>query len=127
MRMVEVLELQQGLTAISSLALPVRVAYCLAKSMERVEVEGRRFDGLRRAIFERHGVKDGDRIVVPAEKRAAFNEEMNELLMLESELVVEPFLTIEQLGDAKVAAADLVRCRAILAPEQQGNESRGER
>lgn len=127
MRMVEVVELRDGLRAVAALPLPVKIAYRLAKVIERVEVEGKRFDGLRQKLFEKHGERDGSGLRVPAQAREAFEAELNDLLLLDTELVVEPVISVEDLGDAKIAAADLVRCRAILAPEQQGNESRGER
>lgn len=114
MKLVEVLELREGLKAVAALSLPVKVAYRLAKVVERVEAEGKRFDGLRQKLFEKHGEKHGDRIEVAPEKQGAFGEEMNELLLLDSELVVEPCVTIEELGDVRVAAADLARCRAII-------------
>lgn len=114
MKLVEVMELREGLKAVAALPLPVKVAYRLAKVVERVEAEGKRFDGLRQKLFERHGERRGDRIEVAPEKQAAFTDELNELLLLDSELVVEPCLTIEELGDAKVSANALARCKAVL-------------
>jgi hypothetical protein len=116
MKMVEMLELREGLRKLGELPVPVKVADRIARALERVEAEGKHFEGLRQKLFEKHGKKDEKRgaLVVPPEVQEAFGVEMNELLLLESELSVEPCVTIDELGDARIAPADLARCRRII-------------
>jgi hypothetical protein len=112
--MVEVLELRQGLGEVARLPLPVKVAYRLAKVVEHVESEAKRYEKLRQAIFEKRGTRDGDRLTIPPEAVEAHVAELNELLMLESELAVEPCVSIEDLGDARVSAAALAQIRPLI-------------
>jgi hypothetical protein len=115
--MAEVVELREGLRKLGELPLPIKVAYRIARILETVEGEGKRYDQLRGKLFQKHGQKSKDRpdlLVVPLEAQEAFGAEMNELLMLDAEISVELCVSIEDLGDAKIAPADLARCRAII-------------
>jgi hypothetical protein len=114
MILVEVLALREGLAEVARLPLPVKVAYRLAKVIEHVETEARRYEKLRQAIFEKRGTRDGDRVSIPREAMEAHVAELNELLMLESELAVEPCVSIDDLGDAKVSAAALAQIRPLI-------------
>jgi len=113
-KMVEVLELRQGLGEVARLPLAVKVAYRLAKVVEHVESEAKRYEKLRQAIFEKRGTRVADRLTIPPAAVEAHVAELNELLMLESELAVEPCVSIEDLGDAKVSAAALAQIRPLI-------------
>jgi hypothetical protein len=115
--MVEMVELREGLRKLGELMLPVRVAYRIAKILEGVEAEGKRYDQLRAKLFEKHGTKDAKRpelLTIPPQAQEAFGAEMNLLLLLDVELKLEPCVSIDELGDVQIAPADLARCRAII-------------
>lgn len=115
--MVEVLELREGLRKLGELALPVQIAYRIARVLEKVEAEGKRYDQLRGKLFERYGQKSEDRpgmLLIPPAAAEAFGAEMNELLVVGTEVSVEPCVSIDDLGDSRIAPADLARCHAII-------------
>jgi len=118
--MVEVLGLREGLRKLAELPLPVKIAYRLAKELERVEAEGKRYDALREKLFRKHGTASKAQpgaLTIPPGAHEAFGAEMNELLMLDAEIEVKPCISIDELGDALVAPADLARCRALIKQE----------
>jgi len=119
MKIVEMLELREGLKAVAAKELPVKVAYDLSKQLEKVEVEWKRYEELRKKLFEKYGKQKGDRIEVPSENQEKFAEEMNELLLIETDLKIEPVLSLEDLEDIKVSAQDLIRIKKLLKEEEE--------
>lgn len=123
MKMTEVLELREGLKAVAAKELPVKTAYVLSRQVEKVEQEGKRYEELRRKLFEKYGEQKGERIEIPSEKMEAFTKEMNELLLLETDLEIEPVLSLDDLEDIKVAATDLVRIKRLLKEDKDDKGS----
>jgi len=115
--MVEVLELREGLRALAAQPLPVKVAYRIGKALDKVHAEAKHHDAGRQKVAEKYGARDKDnpgQIRVPPERMEEAMKEINELLDIDVELVIEPCVTLEELGDIKVQALDLLRAAPII-------------
>lgn len=87
----EVLELYETLQRISGnreLKFNVALGYAMAKNKEKLRQEATIIYGLRRDIIMEHGRVDGKDIVVPNEYVDEVNKKVNELMKIESDVVL---------------------------------------
>jgi hypothetical protein len=101
--MVEVLEVKRGLDGLTAAGarFELQRAYEISGIVRGVLLETRRYEELREQLVHALGKNDGKghMIVDPKdnERLAAFMAHMNELLLLESDLKLEPILTLAEV------------------------------
>jgi hypothetical protein len=104
MTMAAVLVLRDGIRGIAKAQFDIRTTYALSGIGAKVEAEARRFDELNKQLVMTLGKDDGKGSVrLSPEDSAAWGEytaRSNELLLLESDLAIEPMITMEQLEAA---------------------------
>jgi len=126
----EIRLLIEGLRKIVDKPLPVKTAYRLSKIIRIVNDEFTDFETARGKLVRKHS-KEGEEEGSPAEvkvdpeKQQQFFEEFNTLLGEEIEIDIN-LISLEDLGDISLTAADMFSLQKIIKEDEEKVEEKKE-
>jgi len=98
--------------------LPIRDAYRLSKSIQKIQEELQNFDKFRIELIKKYGYETGDgNYQIKSEFENNFRQEIDELLNTEVEIGVSP-ITLESLSKVNLSAIELSLIDHIIEPEK---------
>ena len=86
--------------------LPIQYSIAILRTRETIEKLFTDYHNATQAIFEKHGVANGDSIEIDVEKMEAFQVDMNVLSSTEIEISL-PIIPASELGDFYISPKDL--------------------
>ena len=125
----EIRLLIEGLRKIVDKPLPVKTAYRLSKIIRIVNDEFTDFETARGKLVRKHS-KEGEEgspaeVKVDPEKQQQFFEEFNTLLGEEIEIDIN-LISLEDLGDISLTAADMFSLQKIIKEDEEKVEEKKE-
>lgn len=109
----DIFSIQPVLKKIAGADMPVSTAWKVAGLMRAVNEELKVADALRLQIFEKHGDKDGDNLVVSEEKMASFRIDMDEFMCQPTGVDIIR-IPIEHMGDCKLSPTDILSLGKVI-------------
>jgi len=110
----QMLEAKRGLDALAQKDLPVTTAWKIARMLGPLVPEAQAFDTAQKKLFEKYGEEEKGQRKIKLEHMTIFQAEMEKLIGQEVELKDGQKLTLAELGDVKVQAADLARVEMFI-------------
>jgi translation initiation factor 2 alpha subunit (eIF-2alpha) len=113
-------DFQEALRKLNGQALPAKVAYKLKSISKTVDSENQKYEEVRIASLKKYGEKDENgevktredgNVMLSKEGAEAFLNDLNELVNIEVEL---PTIRIDDLGDVKLTAEDLMNLEGLI-------------
>jgi len=122
MKLSTIINAQQSLTKLANSDLPVKIAYSLSKTIQKLSVEFKAFDEARNKLFEKYGEEIEEKTKtgqpnrykkIKNENIEEFQKEINKLLDLEVEVDFKK-IKVSNLEKVNLSAIDLTNLEFIL-------------
>jgi len=112
-KVVDILNANEGLKKIASLPINIKVSYQLMRLGNKISDELKVFDDKRKELLNKYGEINEGNWKVKEENMTDFTKDINDILEEDVDIEFEP-ISLDNLGDVKISLADLNLLKAFI-------------